>query len=172
MSPTSNKTSLHLPLPLNKRDFLLLKAQFARKYTQWELRRYTPIFNKQFWQQNLATSEILVRCILLTASFLSSRKQYEYGTTQKKNHPMVVTSLVKHTLPPFPHPKTSRIYLTPPPPPLPHLGRLLGTSFMDKPLSLQLILLSVFTSCNSENKRIYSGQVRLHCVLLKKRSSV
>ena len=172
MSPTSNKTSLHLPLPLNKRNFLLLKAQFARKYTQWEFRRYTPIFNKQFWQQNLATSEILVRCILLTASFLSSRKQCEYETTQKKNHPMVVTSLVKHTLPPFPHPETSRIYLTPPSLPLPHLGRLLGTSFMDKPLSLQLILLSVFTSWNSENKRTYTAQVRLHCVLLKKIISV
>ena len=38
--------------------------------------------------------------------------------------------------------------------------------------SLQLMLLSVFTSCNSENKRTYSAQVRLHCVLLKKIISV
>ena len=42
---------------------------------------------------------------------------------------------------------------------------------MDKCLSnssLQLMLLSVFTSCNSGNKRTYSAQVRLHGVLLKK----
>ena len=38
--------------------------------------------------------------------------------------------------------------------------------------SLQLMLLSVFTSCDSENKRTYSAQVRLLCVLLKKIISV
>ena len=36
--------------------------------------------------------------------------------------------------------------------------------------SLQLMLASVFTLWNSENKRTYSAQVRLHCVLLKKNS--
>ena len=40
---------------------------------------YTRIFNKQFCQQNLATPEFLVKCLLLTVSLLSSRKQYEYG---------------------------------------------------------------------------------------------
>ena len=34
--------------------------------------------------------------------------------------------------------------------------------------SLQLMLLSVFTSCNSENKRVYPAQVRLHCFTQKK----
>ena len=34
--------------------------------------------------------------------------------------------------------------------------------------SLQLMLASVFISWNSGNKRTYSAQVRLSCVLLKK----
>ena len=34
--------------------------------------------------------------------------------------------------------------------------------------SLQLLPYSVFTSCNPENKRTYSAQVRRYCVLLKK----
>ena len=39
-------------------------------------------------------------------------------------------------------------------------------------ISWQLMLLYVFTSCNSENKITYSAQVRLHWVLLKKIISV
>ena len=38
--------------------------------------------------------------------------------------------------------------------------------------SLQLIPLSVFTSCNPENKRTYFAQVRRYCLLLKKIISV
>ena len=38
--------------------------------------------------------------------------------------------------------------------------------------SLQLMLVSVFTSWNSENKKTYSAQVRLYCVLFKKIISV
>ena len=38
--------------------------------------------------------------------------------------------------------------------------------------SLQLMLAAAFTSWNSENKRTYSAQARLHCVLLKKIISV
>ena len=34
----------------------------------------------EFSQQNLATPEFLVKCLLLTASFLNGRKQCEYGT--------------------------------------------------------------------------------------------
>ena len=34
--------------------------------------------------------------------------------------------------------------------------------------SLQLMLASVFKSWNSENKRTYSAEVKLHCDLLKK----
>ena len=100
-----------LPLPPNEKDFLLLKAQFARKYTQRQFTWYTGIFNKQLWQQNLAISMFLVKCLLLTVSFLNSRKQYEYETHRKndsltrkfiKNHHMAVTPVVKHTLPPPP----------------------------------------------------------------------
>ena len=38
--------------------------------------------------------------------------------------------------------------------------------------SLQLMFVSVFTSWNSENKKTYSAQVRLYCVLFKKIISV
>ena len=42
------------------------------------------MFNKQIWDENLATSKFLVKYLLLTISFLSSRKQYDYGTHRKK----------------------------------------------------------------------------------------
>ena len=113
--PHCNRTSLTATTPFsaNRKDFLLFNAHFARKYTQCWFTWYTSVFNKQFWQQNLVTSMFLVKCLLLTASFLSSRKQYEsfnlkhhrhfhqllqrWGST---NHHMVVTFLVKHTFPP------------------------------------------------------------------------
>ena len=48
---------------------------------------YTPMFNKQFRKQNLATSKFLVKCLLFTTSFLNSRTQYEHGThTEKTIH--------------------------------------------------------------------------------------
>ena len=62
---------------------------------------------------------LATKCLLLTAPFLSNRTQYEHGTHRKndsltrkfiKNHHMVVTSLVKHTIP-IPHLETYRIYL-------------------------------------------------------------
>ena len=37
--------------------------------------------------------------------------------------------------------------------------------------SLQLMLVSAFTSWNSRNKRTYFAQVRLYCVLLKKKTT-
>ena len=89
-------TNSHYPLPPNRKNFLLLKTQFAT--FQW----YARISNKQFWQQKLATSKFLVKCHLFTVSFLSNRKRYEYETRRKsdsltrkfiKNHHMVVTSL-------------------------------------------------------------------------------
>ena len=39
---------------------------------------YIRVFNRQFWQQNLATSMLLVKCLLLTTSFLSSRKHMSH----------------------------------------------------------------------------------------------
>ena len=45
---------------------------------------YTAMFDKQFRQQNLATSKFLVKCLLFTASFLNSRKKMSMGRTQKK----------------------------------------------------------------------------------------
>ena len=42
------------------------------------------MFSKQIWEENLASSKFLVKCLLLTVSFLSSRKQNEYGTHRKK----------------------------------------------------------------------------------------
>ena len=71
-------TNSHYPLPPNRKNFLLLKAQFAT--FQW----YARTFNKQFWQQKLATSKFLVKCHLFTVSFLSNRKRYEYGTHAEK----------------------------------------------------------------------------------------
>ena len=66
----------------------------------------------------------LVKCLLLNALFLSSRKQYESFTLKHHRHYhqvlqrwdsanrlIVRTSLIKHTLP-LPHPKTCKIYLT------------------------------------------------------------
>ena len=80
---------------------------------------------------------LLVKCLLLTASFWSSRKQYKSFTLKNHRHYhqvlqrwdstnrcMVRTSLIKHTLP-LPHPETSRIYLTPSP--------LARTLYMDTP---------------------------------------
>ena len=82
VSSPSNRTSLTvtIPSPPNEKDFLLLTAKFAKKYTQNQFTQYNCIFNKQFWQQNLATSKFLTKCLLMTASFISSRKQYESFT--------------------------------------------------------------------------------------------
>ena len=75
-SSSSNRTSrIATPPPLNGKDFLLLKAQFAWKYGQCYFIWYIPIYNKQFRQQNLVTSKFLVKCLLLTASFLNSREK-------------------------------------------------------------------------------------------------
>ena len=68
---------------------------------------------------------VLVKCLLLTTSFLSSRKKYPSFTYKHHRHyhqflqrwdstnrRMVRTSIIKHIFP-LPHPETSRIYLTP-----------------------------------------------------------
>ena len=75
-------TNSDYPLSPRGKDFLLLKTQFARKYTLCQFTWFRRIFNKQFWQQNLATSKFLVNCLLLTATFLSSWKQYHSFTLE------------------------------------------------------------------------------------------
>ena len=128
VSPPSKKTSrivTDTSRP-NRKGFALLKAQLARKYTQCQFTWHTRKFNKKFWQQNLATSKFLVKCILLKALFLSSRKQFESFTLKhhyyhqllqrrgSTNHHMVGTSPLKHTLP---LPSSWNTYPPPIPPP-------------------------------------------------------
>ena len=128
----SRPTNSHYPLPHNGKDVLLIKAQFARKGnilsgSSHDVHVYS---TKQFWKQNLVTSTFLVKCLLLTASFLGSRKQYESFTLKTSSSlssasrkvgfykSSYVTSHVKHTPSPLPHPETIRIYFNPllPPP--------------------------------------------------------
>ena len=80
---TTLQLGIHYSLPPNGKDFLYLRHNL-----QGNVLSSGPhdILSKEFWQHNLATSKFLVKCLLLTASFLSSRKQYDLFSLKHHHH--------------------------------------------------------------------------------------
>ena len=84
VSPLSNRTSIvaTTPFPLTERISCYLRHILSA--SSHDIHVYST--NKEFWQQNLATSKFLVKCLLLTASFLTSRKHYESFALKHYRH--------------------------------------------------------------------------------------
>ena len=87
VSPSSNRTSLIATTPphTNGKDFLLLKAQFSRKYTQCKLTWYTPIIQQTVLSTKSSHIKVSSQVSLIDCLVFNQQETISVLDTQRKN---------------------------------------------------------------------------------------
>ena len=98
VSPSSNRTSLIATTPphTDGKDFLLLKAQFSRKYTQCKLTWYTPIIQQTVLATKSSHIKVPSQVSLIDCLVFNQQETISVLDTQRKNDSLTRKFIKNH----------------------------------------------------------------------------